>query len=79
MKLAETVTFGGSGLDRAAHLRGTEAGAPQAGDAAIVLWRGKVLMQRGDRTGLLRVGVPHVECADARWIFLGHEIGRAHV
>ena len=43
MKLAKTVTFGGSGLDRAAHLRGTEAGAPQSGDAAIVLWRGKVL------------------------------------
>ena len=42
MKLAETVTFGGSGLDRAAHLRGTDAGVPQPGDAAIVLWRGKV-------------------------------------
>ena len=73
MKLAETVTFGGSGLDRAAHLRGTDAGAPQSGDAAIVLWRGKVLMQRSAEQGLVRIGLPHPDCADARWIFLGHD------
>ena len=31
MKLAETVTFGGSALDRAAELRGSAQGQPQAG------------------------------------------------
>lgn len=39
MKEAEAVMFGGSGLDRAAHLRSD----PPAGDV-LPLWRGKVLM-----------------------------------
>ncbi|KUJ76559.1 NADH pyrophosphatase [Ruegeria marisrubri] len=52
MRRAEQVTFGGSGLDRAAHVRGDEAALaaarahPKA--ACVVLWRGKILVQ-GDR------------------------------
>ena len=41
MKLAETVTFGGSGLDRAAALRGTARATPHEQSRTIVLWRGK--------------------------------------
>jgi NAD+ diphosphatase len=43
MRHAETVTFGGSGLDRAAALRGraAELQGPQA--RCLALWRGKVL------------------------------------
>lgn len=49
MKDAEAVMFGGSGLDRAAHLR-TD---PPQGDV-LPLWRGKVLM---DTSGEMRVPV----------------------
>jgi len=48
MLLAETVTFGGSDLDRAAELRGDPAalaqmtGNPSA--RSILFWRGKPLM-----------------------------------
>ncbi|MDR7123336.1 NAD(+) diphosphatase [Pseudotabrizicola sp. 4114] len=49
MQLAETVTFGGSGLNRAAELRGDAAA--QAGMLArgrvLPVWRGKPLMQSG--------------------------------
>ncbi|WP_171230659.1 NAD(+) diphosphatase [Ruegeria sp. HKCCA4008] len=48
MKNAEQVTFGGSGLNRAAHLRGdSEKLAEMARDPAarcILLWRGKLLV-----------------------------------
>jgi len=60
MKHAETVTFGGSGLDRAGHVRENaekmaEALAhPKA--ACVLLWRGKPLM-RGDELAL--VGMNH--------------------
>lgn len=49
MKLAEQVTFGGSGLDRAAHIRSDEAALKTAmarhDAAAVVLWRGKPLVR----------------------------------
>ncbi|NVO58176.1 NAD(+) diphosphatase [Rhodobacteraceae bacterium B1Z28] len=49
MKNAEQVTFGGSGFDRAAHLRGDAdklAGATRDPAArCVLLWRGKVLVQ----------------------------------
>ncbi len=73
MKVAESVTFGGSGLDRAGHLRG-EAARLEAVAAArtIVLWRGKPLIA-GE--GLLRLPFDHpllAGCAATR-IFLGQE------
>ncbi|MCG7520720.1 NAD(+) diphosphatase [Ruegeria sp. Ofav3-42] len=59
MKNAEYVTFGGSGLDRAAHIRGDADGItrakahPQA--KCLMLWRGKVLVQGDalDQLGLI--------------------------
>lgn len=46
MRIAETVTFGGSGLDRAAGLRGDPARLAELLDSGRVLpvWRGKPLM-----------------------------------
>ena len=48
MKNAESVTFGGSGLDRAAHLRGDDTAQGrlrgQADAKAIPIWRGKPLI-----------------------------------
>ncbi len=71
MRLAETVTFGGSGLDRAGHLR-ADAARLADGPAArvIVLWRGKPLI-RGDE--LLHLPADHPLLADAGTdrIFLG--------
>ncbi len=52
MRLAETVTFGGSGLDRAAHLRADAAAL--AGDPAALwtpVWRGKPLMAPDAESG----------------------------
>lgn len=56
MKNAETVTFGGSGLDRAAHLRplANQLAADPAA-RAIVLWRGKVLCD--ENTNLARLSL----------------------
>ncbi|WP_090199670.1 NAD(+) diphosphatase [Yoonia tamlensis] len=75
MKIAETVTFGGSGLDRAAHLRGQAAVIAQQADAQIVLlWRGKPMVQDG---ALVRVAPGHavLDDASADMIFLGCEDG----
>lgn len=67
MKLAETVTFGGGGLNRAAELRGDADGlsallaAPTAG--VLPVWRGKPLISGGNggralAPGWLRAGDP---------------------
>lgn len=58
MRLAETVTFGGSGLNRAAELRGNAAAQADllARGQVLPIWRGKPLMQAG--AGLGWVG-PH--------------------
>ena len=81
MKLAETVTFGGSGLDRAAEWRGdAEAMARAARDPAaraIVLWRGKPMILRGPGRSamLVRVGLSHpvLSAAGEAPIFLGRD------
>lgn len=63
MKLAEKVTFGGSGLDRAAHVRGDPARIAQALEhpqaAAIVMWRGKPLVLGPDLDRLALVPLHH--------------------
>ncbi|MDJ0821084.1 MAG: NAD(+) diphosphatase [Paracoccaceae bacterium] len=63
MKHAETVTFGGSGLDRAAHLRsdvGALAAAMQDPAARCVLtWQGKPLVQGTDDLALTRLPMNH--------------------
>lgn len=81
MRHAETVTFGGSGLDRAAELRAQ----PEALDAlarapdarAILLWRGKPLIQKNRPAHLLRLPLDHPAMADAHpdRLFLGRENG----
>ncbi|MCV6591614.1 MAG: NADH pyrophosphatase, partial [Silicimonas sp.] len=73
MKHAETVTFGGSGLERAAHLRGD----PPPGDV-LPIWRGKVLLTAED--GLrapifLTADHPVFEDAVEPAIFLGLDEG----
>ena len=51
MKHAETVTFGGSGLDRAAHLRAQpeEVAALFAKSGVLPIWRGKPLLDAENR------------------------------
>lgn len=73
MKIAEKVTFGGSGLDRAAEMRGQADALRAHTDAQmILLWRGKPMI--GD-TGLVRIASDHPALADASndMILLGRE------
>jgi NAD+ diphosphatase len=71
MRIAESVTFGGSGLDRAAHLRrDPEAiAAALARGTVLPVWRGKALMC-GDAAGWLPLGHP-VLALGGPMIFLG--------
>lgn len=76
MKLAETVTFGGSGLNRAAELRGDHAAieAKYQDPSARVLpiWRGKPLFHGDDRApGWLPVDHVVTKAADEAPVFLG--------
>lgn len=73
MKIAETVTFGGSGLNRAAELRADIA--PLLADTrarTLVLWRGKPLWAEG---AVCRLPLHHpiLQEASAPPIFLGRE------
>jgi NAD+ diphosphatase len=75
MKQAETVTFGGSGLDRAHELRGDPqalaALAARPGARALVLWRGKPLVQESE---LARLPLDHPVFSDTRpGLFLGRD------
>ena len=81
MQIAETVTFGGSNLDRAAELR-TDATALSSlkndpASRAIALWRGKPLIQKERPAHLVRLPMTHpiLEDASADTIFLGREDG----
>lgn len=75
MRIAETVTFGGSGLDRAAALRKDAPGLAEAYERGTVLpvWRGKPLMA-GNRPGWLVPGHPALAHAGAS-VFLGQNDG----
>ena len=75
MRKAETVTFGGAGLDRAAHLRNPGAQSElrhEPAARALVLWRGKPLMAGPEsaRAAWLPLDHPALEGAPAP-IFLG--------
>lgn len=79
MRDAELVTFGGSGLDRAAALRGKPAELTallSRREARILpLWRGKPLFE-GEALGWLPTGHPALETATAPALFLGIDDGR---
>lgn len=81
MRHAETVTFGGSALDRAGEIRANPQAIAEARahpDArAIVLWRGKPLIVRIRPTILMRLPMDHPILQDATDapIFLGREDG----
>ncbi|MEP2030728.1 MAG: NAD(+) diphosphatase [Paracoccaceae bacterium] len=83
MKHAETVTFGGSGLDRAAELRGdtaaVEAIESHPETRAVLYWRGKPLISGSDRDALARLPLNHPVLADAspERLLLGREDGKA--
>jgi NAD+ diphosphatase len=72
MRQAETVTFGGSGLDRAAELRKDPAALARALARGRVLpvWRGKPLAEGCLRLGWLEAGHPALARAAAT-VFLG--------
>lgn len=80
MRHAETVTFGGSGLDRAAELRGDKDAlqglAAQSEARAIVSWRGKPLLRVDDgATELARMPLDHplLGLAEVDPVFMGRE------
>ena len=79
MKHAETVTFGGSGLDRAAELRGDSDALVYSRDnglsQTILLWRGKPLVAGEGRDTLVRLPMDHpvLEQAVMPPILLGRE------
>jgi len=81
MHHAETVTFGGSGLDRAGELRGDPAAVQAAlGDPAsraIVFWRGKPLIRSERPAQLMRLPLDHpvLAAATAEPIVMGREDG----
>ena len=63
MRMGDTVTFGGGGLDRAAHLREQVGKGPHlladAEATGIAIWRGKPLFAGTDKTRLVRLPVGH--------------------
>lgn len=78
MQLAETVTFGGSGLDRAAHLRGDAVQQADLLAAGMVLpvWRGKPLIAAGAGLGWVAADSPALAKGGAP-VFLGLDAGIA--
>lgn len=79
MRIAETVTFGGSGLDRAAGLRRRDdvlAGLLEAGGRVLPVWRGKPLLA-GAGAGWVASGHPVLAAAEGAPVFLGIDDGVA--
>ncbi len=78
MRLAETVTFGDDGLDRAAHLRGDDQEmARLAGDPAargIAMWHGNPLLAGAEQPELSLLPLDHkiFLLADTPPVFLGN-------
>lgn len=75
---AETVVFGGSGLDRAAQLRGDGVAQARllASGKVLPVWRGKPLIAGGGALAWVAAGHPVLETA-APVIFLGMDGGTA--
>ncbi len=77
MRHAEEVTFGGSGLDRAAALRGDAAALATMllKGRVLPLWRGKPLIEAGSALGWLGPDSPVLHGAGPA-VFLGLDAGR---
>jgi len=78
MRIAETVTFGGSGVDRAAHLRGDPAAMADglASGRVLAIWRGKPLAALSG--GLVWLPASHAVAASGLPpVFLGLDAGVA--
>ena len=78
MQLFDTVTFGPSALDRAAHLRSGDifdaARRDKRAAHSIVMWRGKPLLAEGETRDLMRVPLDHAIADQAESVlFLGQE------
>ena len=75
MRLAETVTVGGGGLSRSAHLRAdpTRMADALADGRVLALWRGKVLMAAG-APGWLPPDHPVLQ-GEPEPVFLGENLG----
>ncbi|TNF22913.1 MAG: NAD(+) diphosphatase [Rhodobacteraceae bacterium] len=82
MKLAETVTFGGSRLDRASEIRTDPAALDKAradpAARAILLWRGKILIE-DETAALVRLPLDHpiLDEGDDDLVLLGRVEGAA--
>lgn len=76
MRNAETVTFGGAALDRAAHLRADPAQLAKLRESGTVLpiWRGKPLFQAGERLAWMAPNSP-VLAHSGEIVFLGLDEG----
>lgn len=83
MKHAETVTFGGSALDRAGEIRAqagdVEAARVDPNARAVLFWRGKPLVLMRNPAKLVRLPMDHPVLAHAApdTILLGREDGQA--
>ncbi|MDU8910443.1 NAD(+) diphosphatase [Aestuariicoccus sp. MJ-SS9] len=83
MEHAETVTFGGSGLDRAAELRGDvpalAAAMQDPASRTVLMWRGKPLVSGEDALDMVRLPLTHPVLAEAAVppMLLGREGGAA--
>ena len=77
MKQAELVTFGGSGLDRAAALRadGVALAALLERGRVLAVWRGKPLTTQSDRLVWLAPGHPALMQGGTDLVFLGLDDG----
>ncbi|MBV0910792.1 NAD(+) diphosphatase [Anianabacter salinae] len=81
MRIAETVTFGGSGLDRAAELRGDpeqiDAARRDPGTRWLPVWRGKPLMRQADEAagGWIAAGHSLIAESGGPEVFLGRDSG----
>ena len=76
MKNAENLTFGGSGLDRAAELRADIEMSEIPDARACVFWRGKVLLDEHNQLMRLSKSHPILKDAGPDLIFLGREDGQ---
>jgi NAD+ diphosphatase len=78
MRLAETVTFGGSDLDRAAHLRhdADQMATLRRAGKILLLWRGKPLLAEAATLGWVDADHPVVQGRTAS-VFLGLDAGVA--